>query len=196
MRLIKQIQVTSSNWWLLALEAVVAMIVGIAIMAWPKITLAVFIYLFGAFVVVDGLIAIGYAFARRKELEIWWVILVGGFIAIILGILVFVYPKATGLLLLYMVAAWALLVGIVAIANAFSSGLSTIQKWATVVFGILSLLLSGYLFFRPGSGILALTWLVGAFLVVYGLLLLIRVMFPGKAASPSSQVSDVVESQQ
>jgi uncharacterized membrane protein HdeD (DUF308 family) len=191
MRLIKQKQVTSSNWWLLALQAIIAMIVGIAIMAWPKITLAVFIYLFGAFVVVDGLIAMGYAFTKRKEIASWWVILLGGLFAIILGIVTFVYPKSTGLLLLYLVATWALLAGLVAITPAFSSGLSTIQKWAAVVSGILSLLLGGYLFVRPGSGILALTWLVGAFFVTYGLLLLIRVMFPGKAASTSSGVPEV-----
>lgn len=192
MRFIARQKVTESNWWLLALEAIIAMVVGIVIMVWPRMTLAVFVYLFGAFVIVDGLIAIGYAFSRRKGN--WGVIVLGGLLAIILGIVTFAFPKSTGLLLLSLVAIWSVVVGLVAVTHAFSSGLSTFQKWANVIFGILALLLGAYIFVHPASGILAFTWLVGAFLVVYGLLLLLRVMFPGRVASTSSQVSEAAKS--
>src|SRR5574337_64811 len=122
MRFVARQKVTESNWWLLALEAVIAMIVGIVIMVWPRMTLAVFVYLFGAFVIIDGLIAIGYAFTRRKGN--WGVIVLGGLLAIILGIVAFAFPKSTGLLLLSVVAIWSVVVGLVALIHAFSSGLS------------------------------------------------------------------------
>jgi uncharacterized membrane protein HdeD (DUF308 family) len=196
MRLITSKQITSSNWWLLALQAIVAIIVGIAIIAWPQLSLAVFIYLFGVFVVVDGIVAMGLAITRRKESAGWWAILLGGMLGVIVGILIFVNPRVTGLFMAYLVAIWALVIGIFSLVQAFSPETSSVQRWTAALTGILALLLGVFLFVRPGSGILSLTWLVGAFCIVYGVLLLIRVMFPGKAASISSEVPERVEQQQ
>lgn len=190
MRLIASRQINSSNWWLAALQAVVAMIVGIIIMVWPKPTLAIFIYLFGVFVVVDGLIAIGLAFARRKTMMLRWPLFLIGLFAILVGIMIFVYPHATGLFLAYLVATWALLVGLYQITNVFFPRRSVAQRLVDAVAGVLSFALALYIYVNPGTGVLSLTWLIGAFCVVYGVLLLIRVMFPGQATSVSSEVPE------
>ncbi len=185
MHLITSKQITSGNWWLVALQAVVAIIFGLVIIAWPQLSLAIFVYLFGAFVVVYGIFTMGLAFSRRKASVGWWIILLGGFFIMIVGIVTFVYPHVTAQFLAYLVAIWALLVGIIELVHAFSPAVSVAHRWLVALGGLLSLLLGVFLFVRPGSGILSLTWLIGAFCIVYGVLLLIRVMFPGKAASIS-----------
>jgi len=196
MHLITSKQITSGNWWLVALQAVVAIIFGLVIIAWPQLSLAIFVYLFGAFVVVYGIFTMGLAFSRRKASVGWWIILLGGFFIMIVGIVTFVYPHVTAQFLAYPVAIWALLVGIIELVHAFSPAVSVAHRWLVALGGLLSLLLGVFLFVRPGSGILSLTWLIGAFCIVYGVLLLIRVMFPGKAASISSDVPEEGEPQQ
>lgn len=193
MQILKNQPVTQQNWWLLAIRAIVAIIFGIAIIAWPKLTLTVFIYLFGAFVVLDGIFAIGLALSRRKDYVGWWAILLGGLFGIVVGILTFVYPQVSGLFLVYLVATWAILIGIFELVNAFSPDRSTAQRWISALTGLLALLLGVLLFVRPGSGILSVVWLIGAFSIVYGVLLLIRVMFPGKAVDTSSEGLERVE---
>ena len=187
MRIVINRPVNSSNWWLLTLQAIVAAIIGIAIVAWPQLTLAVFIYLFGGFAVVNGIFAIGLAILERKEMPGWWALLLGGLAGIFVGIVVFVYPQVTGQFMVYLVATWALFVGLAYLAGVFSSGYTPTQRVANALIGVLSIALAIWLFVRPGKSVLSLTWLIGAFCIVYGLLLLIHVMFPGSSVSTLSK---------
>jgi uncharacterized membrane protein HdeD (DUF308 family) len=181
-------QVTQQNWWLLALGGVVAIIFGLAIIAWPKLSLAIFVYLFGAAAVVYGIFTMCMAFSRSKSPG-WWILPLGGFLSIVIGVLTFLFPHATGQFLTFLVAAWAILMGIVALVHAFSSAPSVTHRWLFVLAGLLSFLLGVFLFVRP-TGILSVIWLIGAFSIVYGALLLISVMFPGKAAQASQSELD------
>jgi len=140
--------------------------------------------------VVDGLCAIVLAIARRKTMVSWWALLLLGLFAILVGILCFVYPHVTGLYLAYLAAIWALVVGIYYITNVFLPGRTLAQRIVNGVIGVLAFALAIFIFVNPGTGVLSFTWLIGAFCVVYGVLLLIHVMFPGKAASISSEVPE------
>ena len=185
--LIASRQINSSNWWLVALQGVVTAIIGILIVVLPKPTLAIFIYLFGAFAVIDGLVAIALAISGMKEVRDRWVHLLKGLIGVVVGIVIFVNPEATGVLLAYLIATWALLMGLVQIAHAFLTGYSLAQRLVDALTGVLCIALAVFLYVHPANGVLFLTWLIGAFCIVYGTLLLIRVMFPGKAANISSE---------
>ena len=188
MQFLTRKQVTQQNWWLLALGGIVMMIFGLAIIVWPKLPLAIFVYFFGAAAVIYGIFTMYIAFSRSKSPG-WWILLLGGFLSIIVGVLTFLFPHATGQFLVFLVAAWAILMGIVALAHAFSSAPSVTHRWLFVLAGLLSFLLGVFLFVRP-TGILSVVWLIGAFSIVYGALLLISVMFPGKAAQTSQSDLD------
>lgn len=188
MQFLRRKQVTQQNWWLLALGGVVAMIFGLAIIVWPKLSLAIFVYFFGAAAVIYGIFTMCMVFSRSKPPE-WGMFLLGGFLSIVVGVLAFLFPHATGLFLVYLVAIWAMLIGIVALAYAFLSVPPVTHRWLLVLAGLLSLLLGVFLFARP-TGILSVVWLIGAFSIVYGALLLTSVMFPGKAAQTSQSDLD------
>lgn len=181
-------QVTQQNWWLLGLGGIVAIIFGIAIIAWPKLSLAIFVYLFGAAAVIYGIFTMCMAFSRNKNPG-WWIVPVRGFLSFVIGVLTFIFPRTTGRTLVFLVAAWALLMGIVAFVHAFSSAPSVAHRWLYVLAGLFAFILGVFLFVRP-SGILSVVWLVGVFSIVYGALLLISVMFPGKSVQVSQSDLD------
>ena len=182
-------QVTQQNWWLLALAGVVAMIFGLAIIAWPKLSLAIFVSLFAASAVGYGIFTLFWGFTRQPKRAGWWLLPLGGFLSIVVGILTVVFPHTMGPFLIFLVATWALLMGIIALVHAFSSAPSVTHRWLFVLAGLLSFLLGVFLLVHPG-GILGVVWLIGAFSIVYGGVLLISVMFPGKAAQTTQSDPD------
>ena len=188
MQFLTRKQVTQQNWWLLALGGVVAMIFGLAIIVWPKLSLTIFVYFFGAAAMIYGIFTMCMVFSRSKPPG-WWILPLGGFLSIVIGILTFLFPHATAQFLVFLVAMWAILIGIVALAYAFLSAPSVAHRWLFVLAGLLALLLGVFLFVHP-TGILSVVRLIGAFSIVYGALLLISVMFPGKAAQTSQSDLD------
>jgi uncharacterized membrane protein HdeD (DUF308 family) len=163
------------HWWVLTIYGVVAIAFGLAAVFWPRITLAAFIYLFGGFALVSGIAIVCLSFVQEGSRK--WVFLLGGFLSFCLGLLTLIWPQSTGLLLLYLVAAWLLIMGMVWFTRAFSEGgLSVRKQWAFALAGICSFLLGIFLAFRPASSILPLVWLIGIYSIVYGILLILRVV--------------------
>ena len=72
------ITMLSRNWWVLALRGVLAIIFGILAFVWPEITLLTLIYLFGAYVLVDGIFAVISGISSYGSNERWWAALLEG----------------------------------------------------------------------------------------------------------------------
>ena len=136
---------------------------------------------------MNGIFAIGLAISKRKEAMEWWAILLGGIAGVVVGVVVFAYPHASALLVAYLVATWSLLLGLAHLAAVFLSEYTPRRRVANAVIAVLCIALAMFLFIDPRSGVLTLTWLIGAFCIVYGCLLLIHVMFPGGAVRTSSE---------
>jgi uncharacterized membrane protein HdeD (DUF308 family) len=69
-------QALARNWWAFALRGALAIIFGILAFAWPAMTLAVLVLLFGAYVFVDGVLALLSAFQSRGHVRRWWMLVV------------------------------------------------------------------------------------------------------------------------
>ena len=83
----------SVYWWVLLLRGVLAILFGIAAYAWPGMTLATLVTLFGAFAFVDGIFNVFHALSGRKEDEHWWVLLLEGLLGIAFGVITFQAPE-------------------------------------------------------------------------------------------------------
>ena len=99
------------NWWIVALRGVVALIFGVLTLFRPAVTLAVLILLFGAFAVANGVFTMITAIVNRRGEPRWVSLVVSGALSVALGILTFLMPGVTGIVLLYIIAAWAIVVG-------------------------------------------------------------------------------------
>ena len=100
------------NWWALALRGLAAILFGIAALVVPHIALVVLIALFGAYALVDGVFAIVSAVRAAERHMRWWPLLVEGLAGIVVGVLTFVWPGLTALVLLYFIASWAIVTGV------------------------------------------------------------------------------------
>ncbi len=157
------------NWWLMLLRGIFAIIFGLIALLVPRIALLALIYVFAAYALVDGILAVVVAVAERRSLPRWGWLLVEGVAGIIVGILAFAWPGVTALVLLYFVAAWAIVTGVMEIAAAV-----TIGSWLAGLAGVLSIVFGIILFVHPGAGLLSILWLVGIYAIVFGIVLIVH----------------------
>jgi uncharacterized membrane protein HdeD (DUF308 family) len=162
------------NWWALALRGVAAILLGILAFAWPGITLFVLVLFFGAYMLVDGIFAIVAAVRAAGEEDRWWLLLIEGILGVLAGLVAFFWPGLTALALLYFIAAWAIVTGIMEIVAAIRLRQEIEGEWALGLSGLLSVIFGILLVVLPApAGLLSLVWLIGAYAVATGVLLLI-----------------------
>ena len=167
------VAVLARNWWLLAIRGVAAILFGIGAFLWPGLTIAVLVILFGAYALVDGIFAVIAGFSARKEQDRWWMMVVVGVAGIVTGILTFMWPDITALVLLYFIAAWAIVTGVFEIAAAIRLRAEMEGEWMLILAGIASLIFGVLLVIMPGAGALAVVWLIGSYALLFGILLLV-----------------------
>jgi uncharacterized membrane protein HdeD (DUF308 family) len=160
------------NWWTVALRGAIAILFGLAVFVWPGITLAVLVILFGIFAILGGILALA-ALRDRNTDEPWWLLLLEGLLGIAVGIITFIWPGITGLFLLYLIAAWAIVTGIVEIIAAIGLRKQIENEWLLIAAGIASLLFGILLAIRPVAGAVAILWVIGAYAIFFGVLLLV-----------------------
>jgi uncharacterized membrane protein HdeD (DUF308 family) len=156
------------TWWVVLLEGLAAVLFGILALVWPGLTLATLVLLFGAYALVDGVFAVVGSLVHRKEYEDWWLVLLTGLVSIAVGILTFVQPGITALSLLFLIAAWALAIGVLTIVKAIQLRKEIEGEWLLILSGIASVLFGLFVFARPGAGALSLIWLIATYAIVYG----------------------------
>ena len=110
--------VLSRNWWLVALRGLAAIVFGVLAFVWPAITLWALVLLFGAYMLVDGIFAIVAAVRAAGREARWWLLLIEGVLGVLAGLVAAFWPGLTALALLYFIAAWAIVSGILEIVGA------------------------------------------------------------------------------
>ncbi|HYY89063.1 MAG TPA: HdeD family acid-resistance protein [Chloroflexota bacterium] len=158
------------HWWLVALRGLLAVVFGLLAFAWPGMTLVVLIVLFGAYAVVDGVL--GILAALRGDTDHRLAMLLEGVVSVVAGVVAFVWPGLTALVLAYIIAFWAILTGVLEIVAAVRLRRVIHNEWALLVGGALSVLFGVVVAAAPGAGALALVWLIGAYAVVFGIALI------------------------
>ena len=146
-------------------------VLGGVFLASPGLSLASIILLVGIFAIVYGLFLAIAGIAGRHEGGGWAVAV--GVLAVIMGIVTLAWPGATSLAVLYIIAAWAIISGVADIAGAFVGGISGGRRVWLVIIGLLGIGIGIYFFVHPVTGVLALLWVVGIYLVALGILRII-----------------------
>lgn len=184
MNVITSTQVSRHYWWLMGIRGLLAVLFGLLALVRPGPVLLGLVLLFGAYALVDGVMTVIVSLQERSVFSRWWVLLLEGLAGIAAGLLTFFWTTITALVLLYLIAAWAIVTGIFEITAAFSGLLPIAQEWTLAVAGILSVLLGILLAIQPGAGLLSLVWLIGIYAIVFGVLLIIRA-FQFRTAVPA-----------
>jgi len=155
------------NWWIPVVRGVLGILFGFLVFAYTRTAIQVFVYLFGIYALLDGVIALALAFDVSRGRG--WLVL-SGIAGIAAGILTFIYPSITAVVLVYIVAAWAVITGIFEIVAAFEWRQVLSDTWMLGLAGVLSIIIGVLLFSSPSAGLLAWAWLIAIYAIVYGVL--------------------------
>jgi uncharacterized membrane protein HdeD (DUF308 family) len=165
------VQVLARNWWALLIRGIAAIVFGILAFLWPGATILAIGILFGAYAFVDGIFAIVATVRAAEAHERWWPFLLEGIVGIVIAAITFYDIRITLFALYITIAAWAFLTGILEIVAAVHlRKVIPNEVWlvlggiASIVFGILMVLF-------PLAGWLAIVWLIGAYAIVFGIML-------------------------
>jgi uncharacterized membrane protein HdeD (DUF308 family) len=165
-------QILARNWWLIALRGVTGLIFGLCALILPFATLLALVLLFSAYMIVDGIFSIAAAIRAARRHDRWGSWALQGVASLAAGVIAFFLPGATVFAFVVLVAAWSIVMGCLLLAASFRIDGNHGRWWlvlngaASIVFGVLAIL-------APLAGAVVLTWWVGAFALVFGVLLII-----------------------
>lgn len=160
-------------WWVYLIRGILALVFGVLALMWPGATIEALLIFFGAWALVSGLFMLAGSFGAKKVTDHWWVWLLAGLVGIAAGVLTFINPRATGLVLLIWIAVWAIISGAFDIVTAIrwrkelkGEGWLILAGAAWVIFGFLLLK-------NPLAGAVAIVTLIGVWAIVMGIILIL-----------------------
>lgn len=158
----------SKNWWMLVVRGIAAILFGLLAIIMPGLTLIVLVLMFGAYALIDGVMNVISAWNSRSQYDRWWIGLLEGAVGILFGILTFIWPGITGMVLLYLIAFWAVMTGVMEIAAAIQLRKEIENEWLLGISGALSIIFGVLLVLFPAGGALAVAWVIGIYAMIFG----------------------------
>jgi uncharacterized membrane protein HdeD (DUF308 family) len=160
------------NWWLIALRGLAGVIFGLVALILPFDTILALVLLFSAYMIVDGVFSIIAAVRAARRHDRWGLLALQSVASLATGVLAFVWPGLTVLAFVLLIAAWSIVTGCLLLAASIRIDGHHGRWWlalngvASIAFGVLAIL-------APLAGAVVLTWWIGAFALVFGVLLII-----------------------
>lgn len=159
-------------WWMLALRGAAGIIFGVLALALPGLTLTLLVALYAAQAIVGGVGTISGAIRHRRDTAGWWVPLLLGMCSVAAGVIAIFLPAITALVLVLVIGVNAIATGVFDLITAFRLRVHVRGTWPLYLSGILSLVFGVLILAWPGAGALALVWIIGAYAIFAGALLL------------------------
>jgi uncharacterized membrane protein HdeD (DUF308 family) len=164
-------------------RGIAAILFGILTLVWPKLSLAVLVLLFGIFAVISGITAVAAALRNTKE-QGWGFLLFEGILGILVGVVALVWPGITALAFLFLLAAWAIITGILELVAPLSFSMSGGRAVLMVLAGLVSVIFGILIAAQPAAGLLAVVWLIGVYAIVFGVMYIV-VYFESRSLASS-----------
>jgi uncharacterized membrane protein HdeD (DUF308 family) len=164
--------VLAQNWWVIAIRGVLGIVFGIIALVYTGVTILSLALVFAAYALVDGIFAIIAAVRAARRHDRWGWLTFEGIISILTAAITVAMPGLTVLAFVLLIAAWAIVTGVLEIAAAFRLKIDHGRVWlalggvASIIFGVL-------MFIAPVAGAVVLTWWLGAYALVFGVMLLV-----------------------
>jgi uncharacterized membrane protein HdeD (DUF308 family) len=161
------------RWWAIMLRGLLGILLGIGAFFMPVATLLALVFLFGAYAFFDGVFNLVAAWRQTDRQKPWWALLLSGIAGIGAAAISFGWPGITALALVYVISAWALITGGLEIAAAVKLRKEIEGEWLLALSGTLSIGLGFLLALFPDAGAIGLVWYLGAYAVVFGILMVV-----------------------
>ena len=162
----------ADRWWMLVVRGAAGVIFGVLTFVMPQVSLLALVFLWGAYAIVDGVFNVTAAVRAGRAGRHWGWLLFEGIVSIGAGVVAFAWPGITAIALLAVIAVWGVLTGFAALAAAVRLRKEIRGEWLLALSGVLSIAFGVLLVAVPSAGALALLWMIGAYAIVSGLLLI------------------------
>src|SRR5437016_7361477 len=164
-------------------RGIAAILFGVLTLVWPNLSLTILVLLFGIFAVISGVTAVAAALRNRGE-QGWGLLVFEGILGILAGVVALVWPNITALAFLYLLAAWAIITGIMELVAPLAFPMRGGRAALMVVAGLASIVFGIIIAAQPSSGLLAVVWLIGVYAVVFGVMYIVA-YFESRSLSAS-----------
>ena len=167
-------------WWFVLLRAIFAIIFGLVAVIAPVVALVGITIIFGIYAFIDGIVEIVQSIRLRRSLAYWGWLLVQGIISLIAGLLALFSPQifgtVSGVFILWIIAIYALVNGVVGLASGNGSTRSSGKAWgiiSSVISILFAIILGIALLVSPSATVASLVWVVGIYGIIFGIALLV-----------------------
>lgn len=165
-------EILADSWWAVGLRGLLGILFGLICLLTPGIALEVFVILFAAYMLVDGVFAIISGIKAARNGERWGLLILEGIVDLAAGTVAVLWPAITLVALIWVVAIWAIVSGALMLWAAFTLNLDH-GRWWLALGGIASLIFGVLLVIEPLIGAVVLTLWIGAYALVFGIFLLV-----------------------
>lgn len=166
---------SARNGGWIALRGICALIFGALTLMLPGVTLALLVIVWGAYALVDGVLALTAGLRIRDNGRPLWSLTIVGLLGIVAGVVTFFWAGLTALTLILFIGSWAIAIGLFQIIAAVRLRQHIRGEWLHALSGLQSVVFGLAVMLRPGAGAIALTWLIGWFAIFFGVMLLAMV---------------------
>jgi uncharacterized membrane protein HdeD (DUF308 family) len=157
----------------LIVRGIVGIVVGVLAFLWPGLTIAVLVGIFALYALIDGVTNLILGVARSPGYGPSWALIIEGLVGIAAGVMTFLWPGITAVVLVLFIAAWAIVTGVFEIAAAIRLRRVLTGEWLLLLSGILSIVFGGLVFAFPAAGAVSIAWLLGAYAAATGVILIV-----------------------
>jgi uncharacterized membrane protein HdeD (DUF308 family) len=158
----------AQNWGVFLLRGVLLLLLGVFALVLPGQTLAFLILIFAWFALLDGILAIGAGMGAPGGPR--WSIILGGILGVGIGVYTLFNPGVTAVALVYLIGAFAIVRGLSEVGTAIYLRKMIEGEWLYILSGVVSVLFGAFVIVSPGTGVLAVLWLIGYYAIFAGVM--------------------------
>src|SRR4051812_25199251 len=159
------VKIVVLNWWALALRGIVAIAFGVIAFFMPVVTLFTLTLLFGTYALVDGVLSLAAVVRAGRKDEQWWEFVFKGILGLGAAAATMIWPEVSLALLVYAIAGWAVVTGVIEIVAAMRLRRYIAGEWLLALAGVTSVVFGFLLFGAPGPGAVVLAWWIGIYVL-------------------------------
>jgi len=155
----------AKKWWVLLLRGILLIIVGLLAFVSPL----VWVTFVGIYMLFDGFSLLMAGFSDQPTGQSRWPLLISGILGLVAGLIVLWNPAIGGLTLTIVIAAWAIVTGILTIISAIKVREEIDNEWWLILSGVLAIIFGILVFQNVLAGILTIAWIFAIFAIVAGI---------------------------
>jgi uncharacterized membrane protein HdeD (DUF308 family) len=157
---------------LLIMRGVLGVVIGLICFAWPGITIAVLVGIFAIYAILDGITNLFIGLHNTATHGRSWMQVLQGIVGIAAGVLTFIWPGVTALVLILFIGAWAIVTGGLEIAAAIRLRRVIHGEWMLGFSGLISIIFGILVLAFPAAGAVGISWILGAYSAAAGFILI------------------------